>query len=283
MQRPSDWPAAHASHSACTLRQQRPQRASPVHDAASWLPGDLLILLLAVCTVWLGMGLVASPSPPAPTSQAQAWQADVQARTEDRTASGRTVTLITPLHLRAPDLPTLPGLAQAETTHAALPPALDHKPVHHPGNQEPPTALLLDETDLDALGKAITVIADDHAIRFRIASDALFPPAQAKLTPAGLATLQPLATILSRHHAPVSIEGHADAIPIRNPRYPSNWELSASRAASVLRYLEDHGVAPERLHASGYAHTRPVADNNTADGRATNRRVEIVVALPQPQ
>jgi len=79
---------------------------------------------------------------------------------------------------------------------------------------------------------------------------------------------------LSRHHAPVSIEGHADAIPIRNPRHPSNWELSTSRAASVLRYLKDHGIAPERLHASGYAHTRPVAENNTEHGRATNRRAQ---------
>jgi len=282
MQRLSDWSPAHAPHPAWALRQQLPQRTSTAHDAASWLPGDLLILLLAVCMVWLGTSLIASPSPPASALQAVDWQTDEQGRTEDHPAPERTVTLVTPLHLSAPDL-TLLGLAQAKTAHAALPPAFGHKPEHQPGHQEPLTAPLLDEADLETLGKNITVITNDHAIRFRIASDALFAPAQAKLTAAGLAALQPLATILSRHHAPVSIEGHADAIPIRNPRYPSNWELSASRAASVLRYLEDHGVAPERLHASGYAHTRPVADNNTADGRATNRRVEIVVTLPQPQ
>jgi len=279
MQHLSDWSPARATRPACTLQQQLPQRTSTTRDAASWLSGDLLILLLAVCTVWLGMGLVASPSPPASALQALDWQADAQ----DHPAPEHTVTLIAPLHPSAPDLPTLPGLAQVDAAHALLPPALEHKPDQQPSHQEPPTTLFPDKTDLDALSKDIVVITDDHAIRFRIASDALFAPAQAKLTPAGLAALQPLATILSRHHAPVSIEGHADAIPIRNPRYPSNWELSASRAASVLRYLEDHGIAPERLHASGYAHTRPVADNNTADGRATNRRVEIVVTLPQPQ
>jgi len=234
---------------------------TPTVPPASWFSSDWLILLLAVGTVLFGIGLTALPS--ASTSGLQA--TDVQANAQ-HSAPDHAVALITPLHLPTDaDWPMLPGLTIANAVHAA-----------------PQTALLPDGADLDALGPPITVIRDGHAIRFRIASDALFAPAQATLTPAGLAALQPLAVILQRHAMPISVEGHADAIPIHNPRYPSNWELSASRAASVLRYLEQTGLAPERLHASGYAHTRPVADNDTADGRAINRRVEIVVTQPTP-
>lgn len=74
------------------------------------------------------------------------------------------------------------------------------------------------------------------------------------------------------------VEGHTDAQPISSGRFPSNWELSTSRAASVLRYLIDReGIEATRLSATGYADTRPVASNETAVGRSQNRRVEIVV------
>lgn len=77
--------------------------------------------------------------------------------------------------------------------------------------------------------------------------------------------------------ASVRIEGHTDSTPISNARYPSNWELSTARAASVLSRMIDHGVAPERLSAAGYAGFQPVQDNLTAEGRAQNRRVDIVI------
>ena len=73
------------------------------------------------------------------------------------------------------------------------------------------------------------------------------------------------------------MEGHTDNTPISG-RYPSNWELSTARATTVLRELiEGHGISPARLQAAGYADERPVASNDTPEGRAANRRVELVV------
>lgn len=79
----------------------------------------------------------------------------------------------------------------------------------------------------------------------------------------------------------IRIEGHTDNVPIKGKlkdRYPSNWELSTARATSVVRYVvEEGGVNSGNLEAVGYADTRPVAENDTEDGRAVNRRIEIVL------
>jgi len=74
------------------------------------------------------------------------------------------------------------------------------------------------------------------------------------------------------------IEGHTDKVPIKRSGWKSNWELSTARALSVLHYLEkDEGISPERLSAIGYGEYRPVASNDSRDGRKQNRRVEIVI------
>ena len=75
----------------------------------------------------------------------------------------------------------------------------------------------------------------------------------------------------------IRVEGHTDSTPISNSRYPSNWELSTARASSVLLRLTEKGIAPERLSAAGYGGFQPVADNSTVDGRAQNRRVDVVI------
>jgi len=75
----------------------------------------------------------------------------------------------------------------------------------------------------------------------------------------------------------VRVEGHTDSTPISNSRYPSNWELSTARAASVLVRLAESGIAPERLSAAGYGGFQPVVDNATAANRAQNRRVDVVL------
>jgi len=234
----------------------------------SCLSGDLLILLLAMGLTLLAVCLTQLTSPSdAPTDASPSYSA------------GHVVTLVTPLHRRDTTWPDPVGLTLADNAHThAIPAASTPTPEVATQAAALPTA-----ADLTTLGPHISVVTDAHALRFRIASDTLFATAQANLTPAGRATLQPLVAILQRHNAPVAIEGHADSIPIHNQRHPSNWEFSASRAVSVLRYLADHGIAAERLHASAYAHTRALADNATAEGRASNRRIEIVVALPQPQ
>ncbi len=78
----------------------------------------------------------------------------------------------------------------------------------------------------------------------------------------------------------IGIEGHTDNIPIKYSGWKSNWELSTARATSVLHYLEEIGISPKRLSATGYGEYRPVDTNDTAEGRQNNRRVEIVI-LPE--
>jgi chemotaxis protein MotB len=80
----------------------------------------------------------------------------------------------------------------------------------------------------------------------------------------------------------ILVEGHSDNVPIRSGPYRSNWELSTARATGVVRMLIEMGFAPERLSAAGYAEFRPVATNDTPDGRAQNRRVDLVVLSEEP-
>ncbi|HBP10772.1 MAG TPA: flagellar motor protein, partial [Nitrospina sp.] len=75
----------------------------------------------------------------------------------------------------------------------------------------------------------------------------------------------------------IHIQGHTDDDPISTERFPTNWELSAARATAVLRYFFDKGVEPEKMTATGYADTFPLASNDTDQGRTINRRVEFVL------
>ncbi|BDG08076.1 OmpA/MotB family protein [Anaeromyxobacter paludicola] len=125
----------------------------------------------------------------------------------------------------------------------------------------------------DAL--AVDRAADRLVIRMK--SAILFDPGQAKLTPAAEEVLGGLVAVLSKVPSPLRVEGHTDDVPIQSARFPSNWELSTARAISVVEYLEDQGVAKERLSASGFGEFHPIIANDSAEHRALNRRVEIVV------
>lgn len=93
--------------------------------------------------------------------------------------------------------------------------------------------------------------------------------------------LNRLAAILEKRSESLRIEGHTDNIPIHNARFASNWELSTSRASELIRvFVERYRMDPARLSAAGYAEFHPVAANDTAEGRARNRRVDIVVLNP---
>jgi chemotaxis protein MotB len=76
---------------------------------------------------------------------------------------------------------------------------------------------------------------------------------------------------------PIQIEGHTDNVPISNPAFPSNWELSSARAGSVVRLLVEQGVPPARLVAIGYADNKAIDTNATPEGRARNRRVNVLI------
>ncbi len=107
----------------------------------------------------------------------------------------------------------------------------------------------------------------------------LFDSGRAELRDAGQETLGRVAEVLSRVPSRnFLVAGHTDNVPLgRRSRYESNWELSAARGVAVVRYLAEHGMSPERLAAAGYADTQPVASNDSEEGRAQNRRIEIIV------
>jgi len=96
--------------------------------------------------------------------------------------------------------------------------------------------------------------------------------------PETLSTLRPIAMSVSCTPYDVRVEGHTDNVPIHNAEFDSNWELSSARATRIVRMLLDlHAILPERLSAAGYAEFHPVANNQTSEGRAENRRVDLVV------
>ena len=139
----------------------------------------------------------------------------------------------------------------------------------------------LETIQASALGTRIEVTTHQDSINLEISDNILFEPGSATLKPFGRQLLDELATLLVNQNYSVSVEGHTDNIPIENPRFASNWELSSTRATNVTRYLIVRGITASRLRAVGYADTRPRAENTTADGRARNRRVSLVLQLPQ--
>lgn len=125
--------------------------------------------------------------------------------------------------------------------------------------------------------EGVSVAEGEQGITLRIDDNLLFSSGQAALTPGGGEVLQGLVGMLEAFEGQVSVEGHTDSIPIATARFPSNWELSTARAIAVLRYLAEAGVAESRLRAIGYADTQPLESNDSAEGRAANRRVELLL------
>jgi chemotaxis protein MotB len=112
-------------------------------------------------------------------------------------------------------------------------------------------------------------------ITVEINASVLFESGEARLQLPAVRAMTAVGQILSTTDFPITVEGHTDNAPINTPLFPSNWELSGARAASVVRLFIDTGVDPRRLTATGYAEQRPVADNASPEGRQRNRRVAI--------
>jgi len=107
---------------------------------------------------------------------------------------------------------------------------------------------------------------------------AFFPSAGDTVDPASFSSLQKVSAVLRDLPNPVRLEGHTDSIPIHTARFRNNWELSAARSIAMLNVLsEKFQLSPERFSVAGYADTAPVASNDTQEGRARNRRVDIVI------
>ncbi|MGB5569994.1 MAG: flagellar motor protein MotD [Sedimenticolaceae bacterium] len=122
---------------------------------------------------------------------------------------------------------------------------------------------------------------DGDRIEIEMKERMLFESGAARLSSAALRALREVAKTLARIPSHLQIEGHTDNVPIATAAFPSNWELSAARAASVVHYLARSGIEPWRMAAVGLGEHRPLAENADEKGRAANRRVNIVVLTGQ--
>ncbi|NIC39177.1 OmpA family protein [Halomonas desiderata] len=127
----------------------------------------------------------------------------------------------------------------------------------------------------DLEGVEATRVAE--GIKLRVEDRLLFPTAAAELTEEGEALIQRLVEVIQRHDGEVAVEGHTDSRPIQTNDFPSNWVLSSARAIAIVHELERSGVESQRLRAVGLADTRPLGSNETGEGRAQNRRVEVII------
>ena len=130
----------------------------------------------------------------------------------------------------------------------------------------------------------VQTVIQRRGLVVRVLTDKLlFDSGQATLQAAGDPLLEEVAQLLNVDQShPITVEGHTDNVPIATAEFPSNWELSTARATTVVRFLIAHGVSAGRLAAAGYAALHPVASNATDAGRASNRRVDIVLMRLNP-
>jgi chemotaxis protein MotB len=134
---------------------------------------------------------------------------------------------------------------------------------------------MMKETDLE---EHMEISVTEEGTRISLEGDVLFPSGSAELTDRGCEVLDGIATIIRSMDRPVRIEGHTDDVPIHTEAYPSNWDLSTTRAVNVLRYfIEDKAIPPQRLSAEGFSDTRPRFPNDSETNRAKNRRVSFVL------
>lgn len=170
-----------------------------------------------------------------------------------------------------------PALEPAREPERGTLPAID---APAPGAPAPQQALLDQLTssfiDLSRSGHVVLVARRDGVV-LEISDTSLFASGTAQPAPQADQLIDKIAAAIGAGKNAVIVEGHTDDRPIKTPQYPSNWELSSARAASVVRALQERGISPDRLAASGLAQTRPRSRNDTEQGRSENRRVSLIV------
>lgn len=131
------------------------------------------------------------------------------------------------------------------------------------------------------LNDVVTIKVTHGYAQLEIQDKVLFKSSEADLTASGEILIKRLTPLLKQAVGLILIEGHTDNIPIKTAQFPSNWELGASRATSVLHFLVAQQLDSSRLRAISYADTMPIADNSTAEGREKNRRVNILIKFSE--
>ncbi len=131
--------------------------------------------------------------------------------------------------------------------------------------------------------KSVRVSESERGLTISLSEAGFFASGSAVMQPKGTDVLDKIVAQLQTMSNSLRIEGHTDNTPIHTAQFPSNWELSTARASNVLHYLIDAKVDPARMSPAGYGEYRPVASNTTVEGRAENRRVDLVILSESSQ
>lgn len=229
-------------------------------DQEIWLLSysDMVTLLFAVFVMLLAITTLKDQLPKEPTPTAA--------------AATRTVP--------APSLLLEDERAEPPPTSSPSPP--DPRPHLNPGEVAVDSPSTIGERWRDrvaALGlpEGVAVKVQQNRVAIEIGDAILFASGQAELSKDGQALLGRLVPLVAAMPGDLLVEGHTDSVPISSARFPSNWELSAARAAAVVRMLVDSGIPPRRLAAVGYADTKPLAAGNDPASLARNRRVTLSI------
>lgn len=129
----------------------------------------------------------------------------------------------------------------------------------------------------NGLGDKVLVELNERGVQITLRDVAIYDPGSADLKQDATRVLMGIAPFLQTLPNKISVEGHTDNLPIHNAQFRSNFELSTERAVNVLHFFQEHEVPGEKMSATGYGEYSPIADNNTADGRAANRRVNVII------
>ncbi|GAB3748466.1 flagellar motor protein MotD [Lysobacter olei] len=278
-------------------RHQHEEHAN--HEAWAIPYGDLLTLLLAFFVVMYAISSInegkyrvlsdalssAFGGPPRTISPIQLGQTQIRGSSFDRpslqTPGSRAgpssaSPIASPSRLQVLDLPTFAAVRRMQEDTANHEATGKRVELERLG-----TRIRLALRELVKM-RLVKVRESETFVEVEVQSDILFQSGSAAPSAVAVTTVRELAGVLAPEPNAVRVEGYTDNLPIRNLQYPSNWELSAARAASVTHELVASGVSPHRLAVVGYGEHQPVADNATPEGRNANRRVTLVI-LASPQ
>ena len=237
------------------------------HEAWAIPYGDLITLLLAFFVV---MYAVSSVNEGKYRVLAESMQSAFQGptRTMQPVQIGEQI-------LRAPRDGTRAGMDPTQA--AALP--RDEQPAAAPDPAQEALAEELEQAMGELIDADLVAVSNQAAgVEVEIKTDILFASASAEIGAGAVEIVDKLSGVLAPLENRIRVEGHTDDRPIKTEVFPSNWELSAARAARMVRAFESAGIAPERMIVAGMGEHHPVGDNATAEGRRRNRRVTLIIA-----
>jgi len=228
-------------------------------DAFLWSMADLMTLLL-VFFVLLYANAINRP----------------EIATQESEPASTTIASSSGIHSdRLPEVTSTESTPAGETVTSNPEPPAANRQLHGEDPVEPLNQAMINDLK-ESFSNDFYVRWDEKQPVFVLGERITFNIGDAKLLTDAQSALKRIADwIAPQHHYQIIVSGHTDDIAIRTPRFPSNWELSAARAASVAKFLASHGIAPQRLIIQGKSEFHPLAANTSDENRRANRRVEI--------